>query len=92
LRASGAAATIAVMDGTSDRPEPDSPAEVLGIPLRRTRPSRFWRWFAVSWAVLGVVSVIGHLRFTAASSAVGVVTALLLDRELRRRAERQPRA
>jgi Flp pilus assembly protein TadB len=44
----------------------------------RGNPSkRFWRLFLAFWVVLGVVSLIGQLWWTAAAAACGIVNALL---------------
>jgi hypothetical protein len=85
-------ATLPPVKQRSGSPDREDPVQACGIPLRRTRPSQFWRWWAAVCTALGVVSVIGHLWLTVAGAAAGVVTSLVLDRDLRRQAERQPKA
>jgi hypothetical protein len=53
-----------------------------GVRDRRGNPSkRFWSLFLAFWVVLGVVSLIAQLWWTAIASALGVVNAFVQRRK-----------
>jgi hypothetical protein len=63
-------------------------ASESGVQDNRGNPSkRFWSLFLAFWVVLGVVSLIAQLWWTAVAAAFGIINAVVQ----RRKAPDQPR-